>query len=645
MAVNSNYGPPSAAIQAFNTAQGLITQNLASITGFGNSMKTQLDTITDNLSQIELNFSGDPIELPAPEISPPERIGTDAPVLPPLDAPTGMEVTPLTNLGLDNLDVSMDDLPPLPDLTLAVNLPDAPGNIDTSGMPSRPPVDFTVALPDDIALTMPEIGNMLAITVPEFVFPELPDFNATPPTVDFPVPNPMINWAEPEYASEVYDEVASRIKEMLQGGTGLPKEVEQALFDRARQREDQAAAKQVAETFEAFAAKNFTLPPGALVKQVAMINEQNRLKAAEINRDILAEAAKYEIENLRHAVEKGITLEGLTMNLFENAAKRTFEVAKFYADAQIKVFDAQITLFNSQNQAFQTLASVYKTKLDGALSKLQAYKTAADAQLAIGQLNEQTVKVFTAKLQGLTSQVEIYKAKMGAAQIRSELIKTQLDAYRTDVQAFAEKISAEKVKFDAYKAQIEGETAKVGVVEGRAKAYAATIQGFAAKADVKVKNIQAVIEAAKAKIVAFQADVEAQKAKLQGEVSVAAYKTEMFKAEVEGFKAKMGAEQVNAELGVKVQETITRTNISTAEMAIKKYEVDLTEAIKRAEIAMEGLKAAGGYTAQLAAGAMSALHMSASISGSGAMSDTSSNSFSQTTSNTTSESTNHNYNY
>ena len=72
-------------------------------------------------------------------------------------------------------------------------------------------------------------------------------------------------------------------------------------------------------------------------------------------------------------------------------------------------------------------------------------------------------------------------------------------------------------------------------------------------------------------------------------------------------------------------------------MQLKEYEAKMQKAIQEANIALESAKAMGQYTAQLAAGAMSAAHVSASISGSGSAST------SRSTSDSKSES--HNYNY
>ena len=136
-----------------------------------------------------------------------------------------------------------------------------------------------------------------------------------------------------------------------------------------------------------------------------MWREQGRLKASELNREILTQAAQWEIENIRFAVQQGMALEQLTQNLYSNMANRLFEVAKFQAEAQISVFNSRISLFNAQNAAFETLGQVYRTKLDGALAKLTAYKTAIEGQVALGQINQQRVEVFKAKLSAVQSNV------------------------------------------------------------------------------------------------------------------------------------------------------------------------------------------------------------------------------------------------
>ena len=540
---------------------------------------------------------------------------------------------------LGQLDVGdMDAIPDAPEMP-ALNLPSAPGMAHVP-VPLRPGIDTQVDIPDAPVVVLPEMEALQAITLPEFEFPQLPDFDEQAPDASaIVVPNVFINWAEPQYESELLGELETLVRSWMLGGTGLPPAIEDALFARARERDSGETARAVQEAVDTWAARDFSMPPGMLAKQANAIREQGRLKAAELNRDILTEAAKWEIENIRFAVQQGLALEQLTENLFNNTVTRLFEVAKFQAESQINVFNAQIGLFNAQNAAFQTLAQVYRTKLDGALAKLQAYKTAIDGQVALGQINQQRVEVYKAKLTGVQASVEVFNAMMRGAQVRAEVIKNQFDAYRVDVQAFAEQIGAEKVKFDAHKVQAEGEAIKAGVYETRTKAYAATVQAVASKADIKAKGAQLRLDAARVRISEYQASQEMFRAKLQASLSQLQYDTQAFGARVDAYRAKASANTAAAEVQSRFADMQTRTNIAFSEMQLSQYTANVNKAHQQAMIALEAAKAMGGFAAQLAAGAMSALHVSAGVSGTGSQNDT------WGTSTTRATNTNHNYSY
>lgn len=619
-------------------AVSTVTDKINDLDALGSKYSSLLQQSLTNISGIKVADVEAPTRLQPPTAAPPPvTLGPipafNAPplVLPPV--PGGLNIDDL----LTGLDVGdMDAMPDAP-VAIPISIPDAP-TMAAIPAPLRPSVDTTVDMPDAPTIDMPEMEALVQITIPDFVFPDLPTFDATPPDASaIAVPNVFINWAEPVYHSEVLDELTAKVKEMMAGGTGLPAAVEDALFSRARERESVETTRAVQEATDTWASRNFSMPPGMLVKAVDVAREQGRLKAAELNRDILIEAAKWEIESIRFAVEKGLSLEQLTQNLYSNMANRLFEVAKFQADAQIRVFDAQISLFNAQNGAFKTLADVYRVKLDGSIAKLTAYKTAIDGQVALGQINQQRVDVFKAKLDAVQSNVEVYKAMMQGAQVRAETIKTQFDAYKADVSAFAEQINAEKVKFDAYESQIKGEQAKAGVYDSQARAYASTIQGLASKADVKVKGAQIKMEAARTKVSKFLADVDAYKAQLQANLGEVQYVTTAFTAQVDAWKSQASANVADAEMQSRFADMNTRTNIAYAEMQMSEYTAKMQNAVQQAQIALDAAKALGQYTAQLASGAMSAYNISASISGSG--SATSSDT--RTTTNTTS----HNYNY
>lgn len=600
--------------------------------------RNELSLALNDIKSVEIAQVDPPPVLNLPQTPVPSlNVGTQPTFSPiSLTIPNTPEFTNIDSL-LSNLDLNDLEIPNAPEMP-AVQLPDAPGFSQIEA-PQKPQIDTDIQIPDAPVLNLPEMQELIQLDIPSFVFPELPDFNGAPPTLDsITVPNVFIDWKEPQYESELLDDLQAKVKLwMNEGGTGLPAAIEDALFNRARSRESRETERAVQEAMGDWSSRNYSMPPGMLAKQVAAIREQGQLKASELNRDILIEASKWEIENIRFMVEQGIALEQLTSNLFSAVANRLFEVAKFNAESQISVFNAQVALFNAQNSAFETLSTVYKTKLEGALAKLTAYKTAVDAQVALGQINEQYVQVYKAKVEAVLSNVELYKALVQGASARADVIKNQFDAYRTDVQAFGEQINAEKVKVDAYEAQVRGETSKVGMYEAQSRAYAATVQAIQSKADVKSKNIQLKMEAARTWISKYTADVDGYKAGLQASLNEVQLNTTAFSAQVDAWKAGAGVDISHAEMQSRYSDMNTRTNIAFAEMQIKQYESKIQKAIQEAQIALESAKALGQYSSQLAAGAMSAAHVSASISGSGSSSNS--------TSNSVSKSESHNYNY
>lgn len=588
--------------RAMDTAIDVVTERMNSLDATAQQYSGQLMGALNTLGNLRMADVKQAQVMPTPH--------TPAPVInvggAPTYAPTALKIpslpgSPAIDALLNDLGVGdMDALPNAPSMP-ALMLPSAPGMADVP-VPARPDVDTRVEIPNAPTVNT-DWSALDAITVPDFAFPQLPDFDGQPPSANISVPNVFINWAEPQYESELLDELTAQVRSMMAGGTGLPPAVEDALFSRARERDSAETSRAVQEAVDTWAARGFTMPPGMLAKQAGVVREQGRLKAAELNRDIMAQAAQWQIENIRFAVQQGMALEQLTSNIFDNAVKRLFEVARFQAEAQINVFNAQISLFNAQNSAYQTLAQVFATRLEAFKTALQSKQVAVD--------------VVKAKIEAVQASVEIYKAMMQGASVRADVIKNQFDAYRADVQAYAERVGAEKVKFEAYAEQVKGETAKAGLFESQARAYAATVGAIASKADIKAKGASLKLDAARVKISQYSAGLDAFKAQLQASLSEVQQGTEAFRAQVAGWQARSQASISETEMQSRFADMNARTNIAYSQMQISEYQANIEKVKAMSGVVLEAAKAVGQYTAQLAAGAMSAMHVQAQIAGYG----------------------------
>lgn len=600
------------------------------------SYKDELSAALAAIRDIKVREVAAPDKLNPPDFQP---VGFDKAAMPNY-SPSSLNVGDapiLQGVGglLRDLEIQADwDLPALPPAP-SVSIGDAPV-LNAVEKPVRPVVDTDIAIPDAPDIVLPQMEALAEIVLPVFEFPQLPNFDGVPPSPDgIAVPDAFLNWNEPKYKSELLDDLIGQVGAMMKGGTGIPPVVEDALFARARERDGAETERAVQEVVQAWASRGFTLPQGVLDRQVAAVREQGRLKAAELNRDILIQAATWEIENLRFAVQQGIAVEGLLENIHENMLNRLFEAAKYSAEAQINVFNARIGLFNAQNQAFSTLADVYRTKLDGVRAKLEAYKAALEGQAVIGDLNRQKVDIFRAKLEAVNMNVERYKTMMSAASLRADVVAKQFDMYRADIQAYTEELNAEKLKLDAYQTALQGEKAKADVYQAQVQAFASTVQAVSNKADVFVKQANLRMDAAKLGLQEYSAKIDAYKAQLQAEMDKLQYETQAFSAQVEAWKAGASVSTAEAEMKAKYADMTRQTNIAYAQMQIEQYRANVQQAMSEAQLALEAAKAHGAYSAQLAAGALSAQHVSASISASHGVSE----------SRGQSESVSHNYSY
>lgn len=620
---------------AMQTAISVVETQQSMLNGRADQWTSVLNAALAELSSIRVGVVAEPTAPVFPTV-PDIRINTgNAPKFSRSDVslPEGAPATPSLDSLFSGLDSVVNDPIPAAPLVPTLTVPSAP-SMRLPTAPVRPDVDMDVGTPDAPVYDLPDLEGLKDI--PEFTFEELPDFDGEMPEMTLAVPNVFINWAEPKYESELLSELTVWVKRYMQGGTGLPPHVEDALFARSRDRISAETRKAVQEATATFAARGFSMPPGAMAKQVNVAREEGRARTAELNRDILIEATKWEIENIRFAVQQGIAIEQLLQNIFENAAKRMFEVARFGAEAQISVFNAQISLFNAQLQAYNALQATFRIKLDAALAKLEAFKAEIQATTAH---NSNAVEVFKAKFIGVQQAVETFKAMMDAAKIKATLIEAQFQAYRSDVQAFAEQIAAEKIKFDVYESTIKGQTAKASLFESQSRAWATTVQAIANKADTEIKGKQLKMEAARVQLGAYDSGIRGWSAKVDATMRNAELGVRGFQAEVDGWRAGAAAETANAEMLQRFADMRTRTHISYYEANLGAYQTKMQHAVQQAQIALEAAKAVGQYSAQLAAGALSAINVSAGVSGSGSQSGSVSESKS------TSTSTSHNYSY
>lgn len=519
------------------------------------------------------------------------------------------------------LDPSLVNVPgPFSPKTTLPTFTDPPTDFDDSGEPNKVTVK-DVDIPGKPSWTTPTRPTFIPINPSSSPGYSEPTLEGTRPVFTGVRPSDEFLWAEPTYAARVLDDVVLQISAMLQGGTGLPAVVQQALWEKARSREEATALAATQLAFDTWAGRNFGMPPGMLVASVEDANDKNQLAANDLSRTILTEARKWEIDNLRFSVEKGIALEAMLHDWFENAVKRSFEALKYHLEIEVKLYDVAVALYNAEQAGRQTDAVIFRARIEGKLGALTAWGKELEGEIAKGQLNEQEVRRYVAEWEGVKATVSAFAEEMRGAEVHASVNRNIIEGYGAEVKAWGDVLVARKVPFEAFEIGTRGKAAQVGAYEAEARGFAETVRAAEAEGNLKVKFVDAHIAVITASTEKYKATLQAERERIQGQVELARTVLESYTADIGRYRVELeGANQARGQ-EIQIAEMRLRNNLAYWETTLKEFDAALARQLHRVDQVLEALKAAGQYGTALAAGAMSTVHVGAAISGAGHVTD------------------------
>jgi uncharacterized protein YjbI with pentapeptide repeats len=471
-----------------------------------------------------------------------------------------------------------------------------------------------IDVPDAPTLDLPDIPVLETISIPSVPAYTIPTFGYTlPEATDLTAPDGNLQWDEDMYTSALLEKLRGKLSVYMDGGTGLAPEVEQALWDRARVREDIIAMKAEQEVTNGFAANGWSLPQGV---QVAMINEvrqNNAEKASTLSRDIAIKQAELEQANAQFAIEKGIAFENMLANITMQIAQRQFEAARVAVEIAINVFNAKVQLYNTQLQAYQASASVYKTLVDAELVKLEAYKAEIEGQRVLGEINLQKVEIYKATLQGLLANVELYKGQLEGVRTQVEVDRSRIEAAKLLVETYKTKVDAKSAEYQAWATSIEAESKKMQGFQIEAQAFQARMGGwqsgveaFATKAKIENEINSQRVEQYKADIGALQALVGAEAERIKALSAVYEGQAKVFTAEGSIEESRVRAAQI-------VWDAIVKNTAAQAELSLKAADLNINQLQRNAQLNQAAIEGATRAAAQLASASLAGINVSAGL--------------------------------
>lgn len=107
--------------------------------------------------------------------------------------------------------------------------------------------------------------------------------------------------------NDAYDDATAwLINTITNGGTGIPADVEEQIWQRGRTRITTENKRAVSQVADGLASRGFMMPPGALNKAVKEIEYAGQQSMGDISTSIAVKQAEIEIENIKFAVETAI---------------------------------------------------------------------------------------------------------------------------------------------------------------------------------------------------------------------------------------------------------------------------------------------------------------------------------------------------
>lgn len=581
--------------EAFDRAYSYAESSRSMLTSFTQA----LDTSIYSPPTISLNWT---------TIAPPTLPDIpDAPTMPTIafSVPTGQP----SELSIDLPSITIDSFTEeAPTLTL----PTAP-TISYGSVPTIPSIG-TVTVPDAPTVTMPDAPTYLALSTVSFAGVDLHadwlDGLQNMPSFTLASPTPYSYAPGPEYASQLLDALKATLLSRLSGGTGLPAAVEQAIWDRARDRETRIAQSNEDDINRQAEALGFNLPSGVLAAQLLEARQNYYDKLSELSRDIAIKQAELEQENLKQTIAAGMQLEGQLIDYAYKLEALSFENAKTYADNAIQVYNSSVDGFKALLAGYAQYAANYKVLIDAELTKIEVYKAQLAGEQTKADINNTLVQQYKATIDAGMSQVEIYRAQVGAAQTLVEIEQAKIGAAAEQVRAFVAQVNAETAKVEAYKAGVQAQATLVDMYKTKADAFGAKVGAQAEKAKAELSRYTALVQAK-------QSEWEGYKTKVQTEGERIRALGLQSNALLDGYKAATSAIEAEARMHSMQWETQLKDYEASIQATLQTAKINADVALQTNNARLDAAKVGAQVYAQLTSSAYSMVHASAGISASG----------------------------
>lgn len=598
------------------------------------------DQQTDAANTFLLRLGDAVADLSPPTIEPNFPEGPSAPAI---SVPTAPTMTPIVWTAPDappqfTGTLNVDDLLPAafeedaPELIFAA----APATFNEAA-PDAPGIDTSYEMPE-LELTLPAAPDLLSISISPFDGLNLP-------TVDFEIPEltveaPSIREYVPgaNYTSALLTAVQTKLQDVVEnGGTGLDADVENAIWDRGREREARSRSDAI-RGLDKMEEMGFALPPGVYTDARIKIETESDFVNRGLSREVMIKQAELAYTATKDRLDQAIVLEGKMMDYSNAVEQRLFESCKYATEAGIAIYNARVQAYAAYVDAYKARVQIYEAQVRAEIARVDAYRAQIEAETAKAQVNKALVDMYRTQVDASLANVEVFKARIGAIQARAEIERNKIQIFGEQVKAYATRVQAYTAGVEGYRATIMAEGAKQEAFKSQVDAYAARVGAGVKVIEARIAAFRGDLDANVSRWEAYKSAYQAESAKAQALAAGNSSLAETYKAEVQGVAS--------------YNETLTKQWQAGIELAGRVAEIGIQAAKANAELyvtvrqsAIEAAKVGAQVSAQLGAAALNAINWSTSYNNSNAWGVNTSYSRSKSDSDSTSYSESYNESY
>ncbi len=498
-----------------------------------------------------------------------------------------------------------------------ISLPNAP-TFTTELSATKPFIEDVInaETPTD---TVPDkltgIGNYSIPTPPSVVIADfgdpIPAYNITLPDIEF-------SYVESEYTSALKDALGVKLLSDVQnGGTGLSAEVEDAIWERTRERDDsdyQAASTKVDSKWSG---KSFRLPDGVLTELQQDLIVADRDQRISRSRDILIKQAELAQTNTHFAITSSMALEQLEINHANEVANRALETARSTMEFGIAFHNLKITDYNIQLERAKVQAIEQGARLEGEKLKLEEYRTALLEIEAKSGLDKDLLSEYSLDIERYNSLLKLFSAEQGAVQTALGIEGLKIGLYKENINDYKSRLDAQRNEALLYEAQVKGELGKVTVYTAELEAEKTRVGTLKVQTDIEIAKVNESVKLQDLELRAFLGNIERYKAEIGIANIELSQEAVMYGHDVNKFRAEIQRDVSQLSLGVETLIKGRALDLQNTNIRLENAKANLQALLSTANLRLEAAKGIASAYVSITAAVMSGFSTIASIESGG----------------------------